>query len=235
MRRLPLSLLAACLLAGSPVMAESPAASTPRYITVSANADVDATPDQAELSFELVSENPDLNTAKTKNDQLVERMLTVAREFNIPREKVATSGVYVQPEYDYKPDAPRKLRGYRVSRSMQMTIQPLDVSEKVLTKLVSAGVDHVGGVQFTLANPDEVEAKAREKAIAKAKAKAESITASLGVKLGRVLSIQESGGYHKQPPMPMLRAQAMSVDASPPALPGQVQISQSVTLTFEIQ
>lgn len=236
MRFALLPFVASAWVAAAPAAAQLSAPDT-RFITVSASADVEAAPDQAELRFDLVSENRDLTTAKTQNDQLVEKVLRVAREYNIGKDKTVTSNLLVQPEYDYKPENQRQLRGYRVSRSIQMTVTPLEAYEKVLAGLIAAGVDHVGGIQFTIANPESVEAQAREKAIAKARQKAESMTAALGVKLGRILSIQESGGMIPQPPMPLMRAEAksMMMESAPDPMAGKVQVNQSVTLTYELQ
>lgn len=231
------TLLSLIFSAGAALAQTAPAPA--RTITVTASEEVEATPDQAELRFDLVSENRDLTTAKTQNDQMVERLLTVTKEFSIPRDKVVTSNLYVQPEYDYKPENQRTLRGYRVSRSMALTVTPLDAYEKVIAKLVASGVDHVGGIQFTLANPDGAESAAREKALAKARKKAESMTATLGVRLGKVVTVIENGAINLQPPMPMMLKRsgmdAMAAESAPPPLPGKVQVSQSVTLTYEIE
>ena len=49
------------------------------------------------------------------------------------------------------------------------------------------------------------------------------------MKLGRLVSISEGGGY--SPPMPMM---AMAKADSAPIAPGEMQINASVTVTYEL-
>jgi uncharacterized protein YggE len=65
--------------------------------------------------------------------------------------------------------------------------------------------------------------------------KAKLFAEAMGVSLGKVMSISESGGY--QPPMPMARGKVMMADAAAPVpvAAGEQTISVDVNITWEIK
>ena len=72
------------------------------------------------------------------------------------------------------------------------------------------------------------------KRLSNARAKAELLALAAGVKLGRVLTISESGGYVPQPRVMYAKAE-MAMDAAPtPIAAGQVELSSSVSVQFEL-
>lgn len=214
------------------------AAEPARTVSVSATGKVEAAPDRAVLPITLETQDKSLNAAKQANDRLMAKFLAVAKQFELAKEKLTTTGIYVNPRYRWEDKTHKQvLEGYGVSRSIQVNIDDLGKLEPVLAALTEAGIDQVQGVQFTLANPDALEASARKQAMEKASAKAAELAAGAGAKLGPVMSITESGGGF-QPPMPMQRAMAMKAEADvapPPPLPGLMQVEQSVSVTYALQ
>ena len=107
-----------------------------------------------------------------------------------------------------------------------------DVSKlgAVLDAAITDGANTLNGISFELAEPRPVLDQARKAATEDARARAELLAAAAGVKLGRVLSISEGGGYGG--PMPMFKADAAS--APVPVEAGEIGLSAAVTVTFEI-
>ena len=71
-----------------------------------------------------------------------------------------------------------------------------------------------------------------EKAAKKATAKAQLLAGAMGMKLGRLVSVSENGGY-AQPPMPVM-AMAKAADAATAIAPGEMQLSATVNATYEL-
>jgi uncharacterized protein YggE len=55
------------------------------------------------------------------------------------------------------------------------------------------------------------------------------------MRVTRLLSVSESGGYAVPPPMPYARVEAMSADASTKIDPGEQKVQVSVAMSFELQ
>ena len=59
---------------------------------------------------------------------------------------------------------------------------------------------------------------------------------ALGMRVVRLLSVSEGGGYAVPPPMPMYaRAEAASMDAQTKIDPGEQQVQVTVAMSFELQ
>lgn len=224
--------LAVFALSGSPALAQMP----PRMITVSGEASEDVAPDRAILSLSLASRDTDLSKAKRDNDQMVEKLVTIARDFKIPKEKIATSGMHIAPEYDYD-KGQRRFRGYMVSRSLQMTMDDLSIHERVLSAVVDAKIDQVNGVQFTLADQEAHAKTVRVKAVENARERASALAAAAGAKLGQVMMISTTGTAPMPMPYPRMEAMAMQADGGSvaPSLPGMITLSESVTVSFALE
>ena len=87
---------------------------------------------------------------------------------------------------------------------------------------------------LTVDKPDAALDEARMKAIAAGRARAELYARSLGMRVVRVVSINESGGGYPPPPMPMY-ARAQAADAKTEIEPGEQKLQVSLAMTFELQ
>ncbi len=209
-----------------------------RMISVTGEAHQDFSPDQAVMNLSLVSRNANLAEAKQHNDALAKKLMAITTEFNIPAEKVATSGLYISPEYNYD-NSKQRLIGYIVNRSLRITMDKMDIHERLLSKIVDAGVDQVSGVEFRLADPEAAAQKIRAKAFENAKARAQTLATAAGVTLGKPISISTSGAAPIMPPMPMM-ARAMDAAGAEsssvaPSLPGMISIQENVSVVFSLE
>lgn len=212
----------------------------PSTISVSGHSSAQVGPDQAVMSMSLVNRDKDLSVAKQANDAMTDRIATIAKQYNIPKDKVATSGFYSSPEYDYSSQNNRQVfRDYMVNRSIRITIDDLTSQEKLLSAIVDAKIDQVNGVEFQLSDREKFAAPLRLKAYEDAKNKAQAIATAAGLKLGPPLTI-EVGEATAQPrpyaAMPMMAMAESRAGASvAPSLPGLISIEETVTVTFELQ
>lgn len=227
--------LAAMQSAGA-AFAQIPPPPTPRMITVSGEAEGQVAPDRAILTVSLVNKNAELTAAKRANDEMVEKLVVITRNFKIPKEKIATSNLYISPEYRYD-KGKQHFIGYVVSRTLRVTMDQLSIHERVLSAIVEAGVDQVNGVEFTLADEEAHAKDVRVKAVENARQRAEALASAAGTKLGRVMSISTVGSV-MQPPMPVM-GMAMRADMAEssvaPSLPGMITLHESVTVSFELE
>jgi uncharacterized protein YggE len=207
-----------------------------RMISVTGEAHEELAPDQAILTVSLSNRDFNLANAKKQNDAQVEKLVTIARDFKIPKDKIATSNVYISPEYRYDNNR-QEFIGYVVSRTFTVTMDDISIHERVLSAIVDAKIDQVNGVQFNLKNSEDIAMKLRAKAVANAKAKADALAGAAGVKVGQAIAISEGSAVMPMPPMPMMAmARDMSEKSSvAPSLPGMISVSQSVSVTFALE
>jgi len=209
----------------------------PRSITVSGEAHDDFQPDMAMLSVVLTSRDPQLAAAKKQNDQQVESLLNVVGKLRLPKEKLTTSNIYINPEYRYDKQNQQKLTGYVVSRNIRIEINDMSLQEKILGALVEANISQVNGMDFRLAQPERHAMGLRTRAFQQARERAAALAEASGSRLGPPLQIQVGNA---QPPMPQpmmaMAARSMEADAASvaPTVPGAVALQETVTVTFAL-
>lgn len=231
MRRRVLLLLAAAWLAMPPASAR--ADDTPS-IRVTGTGQTSAPPDTGQLSAGVVSEAPGAADAVRANTAAMGRVLAALEAAGIPKKDVQTSGFSVWPVYaeNAQPSAPPRITGYRVSNQVTVRVAGVEKVGGVLDQLVAAGANEMGGISFSIGDPDPLLDEARKRALADARRKAELYAASAGVRLGRLLAIEEVAGGG---PGPMPVAARMEASAAVPIAPGQLELSVTTVATYAIE
>lgn len=168
-----------------------------RTIKVSGNAQVMVVPDEVILTLGVESWNIKLLTAKANNDQIVQNVIGVTREFNIPAKDVQTDYMNIQPSFDsYEQHA---LTGYYVRRNVVITLKDLAQFEDLLSATLEAGVNYVHGIDFRTTELRKYRDQARDLALQAAQEKAQAMAAKLGQTIGDPLTIEESNFYWYSP------------------------------------
>ena len=136
----------------------------------------------------------------------------------------------------YCPSGKSVLTGYQVSESISVKLRDLSKVGSLLASLGSAGVSDLNGPSFSVDNPDSVNAQARSAAITDAKSKAKELAKELGVSLVRITSFSENSGNYPGPIMYAMNASVSSAKAAAPEVPaGQQEVTDNVTITYEIK
>ena len=127
------------------------------------------------------------------------------------------------------------LTGFRAANRVQVTIRDPKGTGKVIDALVTAGANQVNGPDFTLSAPDAAQDEARTDAIKTARARADLYARAAGLRVVRIVSISEGGGYAPQPMIYARSKAAMeSLASAPPVAAGELQMSVNVTVQFEL-
>ena len=224
--------VAIALIAGVGLSMPASAADT-RYITISATGSTTVVPDavriQATVSVVGKSSKEALATASTT--AIAVRKALVANK--IATKDVATQSVSVYPEYTYPANGTPVLSGYRASQSFDITVRAAATAGAVVDALVNAGGDNLqlnSTSPFVLDN-DKATETARASAVARAKAKAASYAKLLGVKLGRVIYLDETSTPSTYP---VYVASAKAEDSATQIDLGEQKVSVSVTVRWSI-
>jgi uncharacterized protein YggE len=224
--------VAIALIGAAGLSAPANAADT-RYITISATGSTNVVPDavriQASVSVIGKTSKEALATAST-TASAVRKALTANK---IATKDVATQSVSVYPEYTYPANATPVLTGYRATQSFDITVRAASTAGAVVDAIVAAGGDNLqvnSASPFVLDN-DKATDTARAAAVTRAKAKAASYAKLLGVKLGKVIYLDESS---TPTPYPVFGVSAKADDAATQIDLGEQKVSVSVTVRWSI-
>lgn len=209
----------------------------PRTVSVSGQGEVAVRPDRARLSLSVEKLDPDLKKAEAEVNRIVRDYLKEAKALGAKDEQLSATGVNVQPEYVWPEGGrERKFTGYRVARQIEVRVDNLERLGDFILRATQAGINHVGAPVLESSKARELERQALAKAADDARAKARQLTETLGVKLGVVARIVESG--IAPPPVPYemkaMRAAAQDGGAEMGLAVGEIRYRATVTAEFDL-
>ena len=232
--RYPATAFAVLLALSAPALAQE----QPRIATLTASGmgSVSVAPDIAIVSIGVVSRAATARDALSANNGDVAKVIETIQAAGVKNADIGTSGFSVNPIYESKPqrtnenqEEPPRITGYEVSNEVRVTIRDIANSGAVLDKVVSAGANQIGSIQFDISDRQKPGDEALSKAIADAKRQAELMADAAGVKLVRILDISASSGT----PV-FARAEMRMAPAPVPIMPGESQVTANATISWEI-
>jgi len=210
-------------------------------LSVSAEGKVERAPDLALFTAGVTTQGKTAGEALAANSAAMNRVMAALKRSGVADRDLQTSNLSINPVYAEPrrlPDGSIENRtpeivAYQVSNTVSVRQRKLGDYGKVIDTLVSAGANQVSGPNFMLDKPETALDEARTEAVKTARARAELYARAAGLKVVRVVSISESGGY--TPPSPvMYRMDARAEAAAAPVAAGEVSLNVNVTVQFEL-
>lgn len=237
MLRNPLSklILAAALAVPAAAIAQAPVQPAPStdgtLLSVSATGEARRVPDVATVSAGVVTQAADANAALRANAEQMNRLMEAVRKAGIAERDIQTSDLGVSPQYHRADGQAREITGYEARNTVNLTVRDIAGLGGVIDALVAAGANQVYGPNFQIGEPDEARDEARRAALDAARARAELYAEALGLRVRRIVSISEGGGFV---PRPMMAMRAMDAMESSPVSPGESTLSVNLDVVFEL-
>ena len=203
-------------------------------LSVSAQAEAKRVPDIAMLSAGVVTQATEADAAMRANAAQMEKVMAAIRAAGIAARDVQTAGVNVHPQYDYREGSTPKITGYQATNTVNVTVRDIGELGDVLDALVASGANQVHGPSFDIDDKDAVYDEARRAALEKARARAEMYAQALGMRVRRIASISEGGGFGPPRPMMMAMDAAQESRASTPISPGESMLTVNLDIVFEL-
>jgi uncharacterized protein YggE len=205
-------------------------------LDLTATGEVTRVPDVAIISAGVVSRAATASAAIQDAAGRMDRVLAALKRAGIEDRDIQTGSVSLNPEYRYPDNQSPQLTGYTASNTLTIRFRDIQSSGKILDALVSQGANQINGPNLTIDKPDAALDEARANAVAIGRARAEAYARSLGMRLVRVVSVSENGGYAvpppAPPPVPMMAAQSRAYTKIEP---GEQKLQVSLAMTFELQ
>jgi uncharacterized protein len=212
-------------------------------LSLSAEGRVARAPDLAVFTAGVTSQGKTAGEALSANSADMNRVIAALKKAGIADKDIQTSNLNLNPIYAPQrtmPDgqvvpAQPQIIGYMVSNQVTVRQRDLRGFGRVLDTLVAAGADQINGPSFELDQPDAATDEARTIAMKKARARAQLYADAAGLRVVRIISIGESGGYSPQPMMVNARMAMADMGGAPtPVAAGEVSMNVSVNVTFEL-
>lgn len=236
-----LLLLSGCMAHHQQVQSRLPAATASPLpqLAVQAEARLDAVPDQVRLRLGVVTEAPEAADAVRENNQKMSNLMRGLDDLGLSREDLATGQFQIAPQWSQPPrptpaNWQREIIGYRVNNDLWVATHRIDLAGELLGMAYKSGVNQVGNLQFSVADPERYHQQALAAATGKALEQARVLAAAAGVDLGRILSISVDPVFsHGAPQMLMAEARMATADTVP-ITPGTVEVRAGVSIVFEL-
>jgi len=226
--------LSACAPSG---IAANPAASQ-RTLNVTGAGQISLTPDIAYIYVGVHSENASASDAMTENNSRTQVMIDALKKAGIDEKDIRTTNfsIWQQDKYDPLTGQPSGVKVYSVDNTVYVTVRKLDSLGSLLDTLVKAGANNINSIQFDVADKTAAIKQARDAAVQDAKTQAQELAAVAGVTLGEITSVS----FYEATPSPVMDgfgkgggggAEAAAV----PIQPGQMTLTVTVSMTYEIK
>ncbi len=234
LRTLLLALVTTALLTQASLSSHAGDRSMTRSVTVSASANITATPDAAQIQSGVQTEAKTASKALDANTKTMTNLIDGLKSLGIEPRDIQTTQFNVNPRYNHHRDGrPPEVTGYQVSNEVNVLIRDTDKIGDILDKMVGLGANQIRGLNFLVTEAETLKDEARSKAIENARRRAELFAKAAGAEVGEVIEIRE-GGSSGPGPQPMFEA-ATRKSSAVPIESGEQSLSASVTVTWELK
>ncbi len=235
MRRMILLFIACMVLAAAAIGGVTAAEETTkeRLIHTSATGEVTTTPDQAEISVSVQTENPDPKRAQSENAAVMATVIKALKGAGVAEADLKTTGFSLYPVYDETGSIfAKNIKYYRVTNTLLIRVKDIGTAGDLLDLAVVNGANTVNGVSFLISDEKQLSLRneALTAAVSRARADADAVAKAAGLTITGVREITVSGGY-----VPVARAEMSYADgkaAATPLQPGEMTVSASVSVSY---
>lgn len=218
----------------NPPVAPQPGGVIPmRTITVNGQGSVTVKPDTANISIGVQATADTATAALDQANKSASALIDALKKAGVKADDIATGQLSLYPQYS----SANRITGYQASNSLNVTVRDIDRSGPVIDAAAKAAGENItiGGIWFSVDDPEAVMAAARADAITNAKQRATEYATAAGAGVGAVVQISEVG---VQMPQPLYyaadRAAAEGGATSTPIEAGSQELSVSVTVVYEL-
>lgn len=216
-------------------------------------------PDVAAFSAGVVTQATTASEATSDNAERMAGVIAALRRAGVAERDIQTSNLSPNPRFSdperermiaartarqpYQPSPtpePPRIVGYEARNSVQVRARDLKNIVRVIDALVSAGANEVNGPSFALDEPEEALDEARREAVAKARARADLYARAAGLRVARIVSIVEGGGFYPVQHQIVVTGSSVGAPPPPPAPPppvatGELILGVVVSMQFVLE
>jgi uncharacterized protein YggE len=199
-------------------------------VRATGNASVFAAPDQAIVDISVSTRATTAQAAGTQNATQTAAVLSALTQLLGSNANIKTVNYSLTPVYNTPINGTPSLVGFNASNTVEVTLASVNTVGQVIDTATQAGATSVGGVRFTLKDPEPLRRQALQQATTVAKSHADAMAAALGGSTGNIILVQEGSTVQ-----PVVFAGAAPVATSTPIMSGLVEVDATVTLEAQLK
>ncbi len=215
-----------------------PISSDRKTVEISATEKIQAIAEIATVKLGYQNQAPTKDAAYAENTRTANKIVQALLEAGVPKASIETETLSLEQDQNRYSARPEQPRTYTATQQWLIHCTASE-AQKIVDIAVEAGANQIENVEWSVADPKQLEAKAYAAAIKRERELAEQTASQTGLKLGEIISVVNStniadrfiragggGGMYEKvvaPKMPMLKLQ-----------PGTVEREASVTVTYAI-
>lgn len=207
-------------------------------ITVSGNATLLAPADTATVRLGVTESAQNVLDAQSAMNAKIEAIRNALLESGIEEKSINTDRLNIYATYTYGDDGAERIAGYTASSTLSIVTKDMDGTGAIIDTAFAAGANTLNGIDFSVENPDEAMDQAYVQAMLDAHDKAELLAQTEGASVRGVISISQGSSYSYDSMANSVRAtfaEGASADAGTFVQAALIEISASVTVTYELQ
>ena len=209
-----------------------------RTLSVTGTGKIMLVPDLAYINIGVRSEAQDVSSALAANNAQATAITDALKATGIEEKDLQTANFNVYSIQQYDQMGQPSYISYSVENTLYVTVRDLTKLSQTLDAALSAGANQIYGINFDIANRQAALDQARDLAIKDAEIKALATSATAGVTLGQIQSINVSNTSYVQPYSPYgMGGGGASMDAysSVPVSAGQIVVTYDANLIYVIE
>lgn len=172
---------------------------TDKVIHASGSGNVIGTPDRAQVTFSVQTQNADVKAAQAENADKMNKVIDALMAAGIPKDSLKTTGYTITTIYDDSTGGilNSKVKAYQVTNTLTVTLHDVSRTGEVIDIAVANGVNQADSIQFMLSDAQSLALRneALKKAVANARADADAVAGAMGANITGTGTVEIYQGY----------------------------------------
>ena len=207
----------------------------PKVVKTTGTAELKVTPDRATVQLGVEHQSATAKYAKAEVASTSRKILAALKELNIEDKDIQTAYLYLEPMIDYRKGL--RITNFTAEQSLSITVRDLSKLDTVMDAVISAGANHIGGIEYQSSDLRRYKDQARDAAAQAAREKAEALAKALGNQIGKTYSVEEvpqTEGFYGPVAGMMANTSLEDKSRGPSTAPGQLTVKASVVVSFDL-
>jgi uncharacterized protein YggE len=196
-----------------------------------------AKPDQVRIDIGVTTQAKTAQEAAATNATRFSEVVAAVKKVAGADADIQTVSYTVQPNYRYpKEGGTPSIAGYTAQNIVRIRTLKVDKAGEIIDAGTGSGANQIRGIEFSVKDERTLRAQALRDAARDARAAVEAMAAGLGLRVLRILRVEESAGMEVQPvrEMAMMRSMAADAAAPTPIEAGTIEAHATVVVTAEV-
>lgn len=212
-------------------------------LSVAGEGAVERSPDVARVAVTIVTSDDVAARSTGKNTDIYNALRARAATLGVAGDALRTTFFNVQfvphPPRNVPPEQVQPRYGYVTSRSVSLTVAPLENAGKIVDAATAAGVTDIGNVEFDLRDRKGAYRQALAAALEDARANATALAGAGGFRLVRIKNVSSDAYVPVRPGGEAMTMRAVAPASAPAPTEiqpgGPISIAARVNATYDIR